>query len=504
MQLSSFFFAIFLGITIMLYFSTPYRFRWFILLVASCYFYMSWGPDYILFITFSILINFYISKEIGKGLSPGKRKIYLIAGLVINLLPLIYFKYIVFLSEQIDNVLIWLKFPQVLSHPNIPPAPIGISFYTLQVIAYMLDIYKGFQKSENQLGKFALFTSFFPLQISGPIERAKNLLPQFSNPNDFNYANARFGLKRIAWGVFKKIVIADRLAIYVDQVFNHPTEFKGFPILLAIFFFAFQLYCDFSGYTDIVLGAAKMLGYELTENFNSPYFSNSIQKFWNSWHISLSSWLRDYIFFPLRRRLLRKKSLPEWVVQFSPPLITMLVCGIWHGANWTFVIWGCLHGNYLAIENQFRPRIDKYFENFQLKIISKMYYASQTFMTFMLVCFGWVFFRANNLSEAFLLLGNGVQLNITYYATAIWAHDANKFLKPFIFNGGLNQGNLLLSILLIVFLLNIELLSSRIDLHQLFDNLPMILRWGFYVLATFGIVLMSVDVSTRNFIYFQF
>jgi len=290
----------------------------------------------------------------------------------------------------------------------------------------------------------------------------------------------------------------------VDQVFNHPTDFKGFPIILAVVFFAFQLYCDFSGYTDIVLGAAKMLGYELSENFNHPYFSNSIQKFWNSWHISLSSWLRDYIFFPLRRSLLKQKNLPEWIVQFSPPLITMLACGIWHGANWTFVIWGCLHGTYLIIENQFRHRADGYFEKLSSKIISGFYYTFQTCATFVLVCFGWIFFRANSISDSLLLLGNITRLNITYYLSAFLARDINEFLKPFIFNGGLNQGNLLLSVLLIIFLLSAEAMGSRMDINRKIDNLPTVIRWGYYVFATFGIILLSVDVSTRNFIYFQF
>ena len=449
-------------------------------------------------------MNFYIGLGMDRNILPGKRRLYLIMGLVINLLPLIYFKYTAFLSDQLDIVFSWFKFPFAFSHPNTPPPPIGISFYTFQVIAYLLDIYKGLQKSEDHIGKFALFTVFFPLQISGPIERAKNLLPQFSKPTGFNDSNAKYGLKRIAWGVFKKIVIADRLAIYVDQVFNHPADFKGFPIILAVVFFAFQLYCDFSGYTDIVLGAARLLCYELSENFNKPYFSNSIQKFWNSWHISLSSWLRDYIFFPLRRRLLQQNSLPGWVVQFIPPLITMFIIGIWHGANWTFVIWGLLHGNYLIIENHFGPRADRYFEKLGSKKISSLYGSFRTCLTFTLVCFGWVFFRARSISDALLLLGNIPNLNSVYYASAVRALDVNGFLKPFVFDGGLNQYNLLLSILLIIFLLASEAWSGRADLNKNIDGLPVVLRWAFYVVATFGIVLLSTDVSTRNFIYFKF
>ena len=308
----------------------------------------------------------------------------------------------------------------------------------------------------------------------------------------------------MAWGVFKKIVIADRLAIYVNQVFDHPTQFKGFPVILAILFFAFQLYCDFSGYTDIVLGAARMLGYELTENFKNPYLVNSVQKFWNSWHISLSTWLRDYIFFPLRRRLLRNEKLPAWLVQYSPPLITMLVCGIWHGSNWTFLIWGFLHGNYLAFENHFRPGLDRFIDNLGSRTLAGVYSVFQTCFTFLLICFGWVFFRANSVSDALILLGNLTKLGISTYTSAIGAHNLNGFFKPFIFDGGLNQGNLILSFVLIVFVLSMESMSTHIDFNKKIDTFPLLLRWGFYVIATFMIILLSVDVSTQNFIYFQF
>jgi alginate O-acetyltransferase complex protein AlgI len=504
MQPSSLYFAIFLGVVTVLYFFTPFRFRWLVLLAASCYFYLTWSPEYILFITVSILINFYLGLQIERSTLPGNRKIYLIIGLAINLLALIYFKYTLFLAQQIAVVLSWFNSLLAFPLPRIPPPPVGISFYTFQVIAYLLDINTGLQKSETRIGKFALFTTFFPLQISGPIERAKNLLPQFSRPTAFLDSETALGLKRMAWGVFKKIVIADRLAIFVDQVFNHPKDFNGFPVILAVIFFAFQLYCDFSGYTDIVLGAARILGYQLSENFNKPYFASSIQNFWNSWHISLSSWVRDYIFFPLRRRLLRQRSLPQWVTQISPPLITMLVIGIWHGANWTFVVWGLLHGSYLVVENRFRPRLDAHFMQPGSRIVSNLYSLFQTGFTFALVCFGWVFFRANSIGEALVLLGNITRLNISYYFSAIRALDLTGVLKPFVFDGGLDQNNLLLSIFLIVFLLSMEALSGRTNLNKSIDHLPTVLRWGFYVLAIFTIIFLSADVGTRNFIYFRF
>jgi alginate O-acetyltransferase complex protein AlgI len=504
MTFNSFYFAIFFLIVVGAYYLIAQRYRWVVLLLASCFFYLSWSPKYIPLIIISILTNFVIGIQIGESASKRKQKLFLALGLIFNLGLLIAYKYLNFILGSFGAFLSIFNLPD-----NIPSLeillPVGISFYTLQILGYLLDIYNNTQKPEKHLGKFALFVSFFPLLVSGPIERAKRLLPQFSGSNEFDYENAKLGLKRIAWGIFKKIVIADRLAIYVDQVFNHPSEFQGFPLLLAVIFFAFQLYCDFSGYSDIVIGTAKILGIDLMENFHTPFFANSIQNFWNSWHISLSTWLRDYIFFPSRRKLLKQKIFPAWLKQAIPPMVTMLVSGLWHGANWTFVLWGGLHGFYLIAENYLKPMIDRLFEQRQPNpILKKLYFGLQVIVTFSLTCFAWIFFRSNSIAEAFTIIKNIPALNLPYYTAAILSHNWGKLIDPFVFSNGLSKTDMVLSMLLIMFLLLIDTLNNKVDLFTKINRVPLFLRWSLYLLAVFVIVFLSTDVSTKNFIYFKF
>lgn len=487
MQLTSIYFFLFTFTVFLLFFVTPKQLRWVVLLVAGIFFYATWNAKYLVFLMASVGFNFYLGRKLDKEALKEQRKSLVFFGILANLLALFVFKYVNFL------------FPS----SNISP-PIGISFYTLQMISYLSDVYNNVQKSEIQFSRFSVFATFFPLQVSGPIERAKNLLPQFSSVPEFDAMNVREGLKRVGWGVFKKLVIADRLAIYVDQVFNHPTDFYGLSVILAVIFFAFQLYCDFSGYTDIVLGVARLFGYKITENFKNPYFSNSIQKFWNTWHISFSNWLRDYIFFPLRRNLMRQKNMPSIITIIIPPFITMFISGLWHGEGWNYLFWGVLHGGYLIIENLLRPIIDSFFEKGRSGLITWFYQRISIFFTFILICFGWVFFRANSISDAFLLLENIFRLDIHNYIASFSFGGVDAFLRPFIFDGGLNKENFLLSIFLIVFLLIIERVGERNNLIEKFDMLPAPLQWLFYIIGVFGIVMLSADSSTQNFIYFKF
>jgi alginate O-acetyltransferase complex protein AlgI len=442
--------------------------------------------------------------QIGNNDSKQKRKLFLALGLTFNLGLLVAYKYLDFIVGSLGVFLPSLNISATFPSLNIL-VPIGISFYTFQILGYIIDIYNGTQKPEKHLGKFALFVSFFPLLVSGPIERAKRLLPQFSGSNEFDYDNARSGLKRIAWGIFKKILIADRLAIYVNQVFDHPADFQGFPVLLAVIFFAFQLYCDFSGYSDIVIGAAKILGIDLMENFRTPFFANSIQNFWNSWHISLSTWLRDYIFFPLRRKLLKQKGLPAWLNRTIPPMVTMLVSGLWHGANWTFLFWGGLHGLYLIGENYLKPVMDGLFEQSRPgPILRKLYLALQIMVTFSLTCFGWIFFRSNSISQAFTIIKNIPALNLPYYTSAILSHTWGKLFDPFVFSNGLSKTDLLIAMFLIIFLLLIDTINNKLDLFTYINRIPLFLRWSLYLMAVFAMVFLSPDASTKNFIYFKF
>jgi len=294
---------------------------------------MSWNPKYIVLIFMTTVVSYITAIFIEKSESINVKRIYLIIALFVCFGILFIFKYFNFVLNSVTGIFQCLRIPL---HPvtlNLL-LPVGISFYTFQTLSYVIDVYKGHVKAEHHFGHYATFISFFPQLVAGPIERTENLLPQIKREHIFEYEKATYGLKLMAWGYFKKLAVADVLAGYVDVIYNSPKEFTGFAFLIATFFFTIQIYCDFSGYSDIAVGTAKLLGIDLMANFKSPYFSSSIKEFWSRWHVSLSTWFRDYVYIPLggnRKGLLRRN--------FNV-LITFLVSGLWHGANWTFILWG--------------------------------------------------------------------------------------------------------------------------------------------------------------------
>jgi len=326
-------FIIFFPIVVGLYFIISPRFRWILLLAASYYFYMCWNYKYILLILFSTVVDYFAAIAMSRTSQKKFKKVFLVASLFSNLGLLFFFKYFNFFSGSINAVL-----DQFNVFYNVPYydylLPVGISFYTFQTLSYTIDVYKGKQKPEYHFGKFALFVSFFPQLVAGPIERSVNLLPQFSQTFKFEYARIRDGIILMTWGMFKKVVIADRLSEYVNEVFNNPESYDGFHNILATLFFSFQIYCDFSGYSDVAIGAALVMGYHLMKNFNRPYLAKSIGEFWSRWHISLSTWFRDYVYIPLGGNRVNISRL------LFNLYITFLISGLWHGANWTFAIWG--------------------------------------------------------------------------------------------------------------------------------------------------------------------
>jgi D-alanyl-lipoteichoic acid acyltransferase DltB (MBOAT superfamily) len=277
--------------------------------------------------------------------------------------------------------------------------PLGISFFTLQAISYIIDTYRGVPRPEKHLGRFALFMAFFPHLTAGPIARANHLLPQFYEPHSPNYEDIVTGLQRMAWGFFKKLVIADRLALLVDRVYGEPSSYSGIVLIVATYAFAFQIYCDFSGYADIAIGAARVMGFHLQENFQQPYHAQSVVDFWRRWHISLSSWLRDYIFYPISRVLHRSRmNFNGSLSLILPPMVTMLACGLWHGTAWTFIIWGALHGLFLVIavlSTRWKNRL-----RLPFTLPAHISTGLKIFLTFNLVSFAWIFFRASSLSDA--------------------------------------------------------------------------------------------------------
>ncbi len=342
MLFNSLHFILFFAVVVTIYFAIPRHTRLMFLLGASYYFYMCWNPKYLILIVISTLVNYCAAIGMANTHSVRLRKSYLISSIALNLGMLLLFKYYNFFIDSFEKVANELSIGVDLPYLHVL-LPVGISFYTFQAMGYTIDVYNGNQKPESHVGRFALYVSFFPQLVAGPIERSGRLLPQFYQNHPFRYDQVKTGLKRMAWGFFKKMVIADRLAIYVDQVYNHPAEFYGFPVILATIFFAFQIYCDFSGYSDIAIGAAKVLGYDLMENFNAPYWANSIGDFWKRWHISLSTWFRDYLYIPLGGNRFGITRMYENL------FLTFMVSGLWHGANWTFVLWGALHGFYVIV-----------------------------------------------------------------------------------------------------------------------------------------------------------
>ncbi|MCL2159111.1 MAG: MBOAT family protein [Oscillospiraceae bacterium] len=398
MIFNSFAYFVFFPIVLLGHFLLPHRFRWVFLLLASYYFYISWNLDLLYLILLTTSISYASALIIEKTESKKTKKIFLAATLVSCFGVLFFFKYFNFLSAAVLGAMsaFGLKVPEFSLDVLLP---VGISFYTFQTLSYVIDVYRGNIKAERHFGYYALFVSFFPQLVAGPIERPENLLPQIKATHRPDPANFSEGLRIAIRGFVKKIVVADMSARFVNQIYNNPTQANAPAIIVATILFAFQIYGDFSGYTDIATGCARMMGIKLMKNFDLPYSSKSIKEFWARWHISLSSWFKDYLYIPLGGN---RVSVPRYLTNV---FIVFLVSGLWHGAEWTFVIWGALHGIYQItgyLTRNIRENIHS-----KIKIYKNERFASawQTGFTFVLVCFAWIFFRANNVSELGELLG---------------------------------------------------------------------------------------------------
>jgi len=467
------YFAFFIGV-VGIYFSIPHRFRWMLLLSASFYFYMCWRVEYVVLLIFSITLDYICGLRMGSALGQRSKRFWLILSLCGNLGLLFAFKYFNFMNHSVSSVFHHFDWPYSISGLNIL-LPIGISFYTFQSLSYTIDVYRGERKPETHLGIFALYVSFFPQLVAGPIERAGHLLPQFREKKEWDFDRASYGVKRIVWGLFKKVVIADRLAVFVNAVYNNPSEHNGWTLLLATYCFAFQIYCDFSGYTDIAIGSARVLGFKLMENFRLPYFATSMTDFWRRWHISLSTWLRDYLYIPLGGNRKGKRRI------YINLLITMILGGLWHGANWTFLIWGAIHGVLLMISKMFQKRALQITEKFQRYDIFLK--AVRILITFHLVCFAWIFFRANSVADAFFIIQS----------------IGSSFLEPFSLSL-IPKKSILILVSLLLF---IQWLQRKTPVISLLSSKPVYFRWPVYYLALFGIILYGV-MEENPFIYFQF
>ncbi|WP_317170125.1 MBOAT family O-acyltransferase [Rhodocytophaga rosea] len=451
-------------------------------------------PVYILILGFTIVIDYFTGIYIEKANQKRSKKsrYLLIISLVANIGILGIFKYYNFFSENIN----WLQ--QQFNLQNTIPylsiiLPVGLSFHTFQAMSYTIEVYRGNQAAEKHFGKYALYVMFFPQLVAGPIERPQNILHQFHQKQDFDFRRITAGLQLIGWGLFKKVVIADRVAILVNEVYTHPYNYQGISLIVATVFFAFQIYCDFSGYSDIALGSAQVMGFNLMQNFNRPYFSTSVAEFWKRWHISLSTWFKDYVYIPLGGN---RKGKWKWYFNL---LIIFLISGFWHGASWTFIIWGALHGFYMISSAITLPIRGKFAQLIHVDTYPKIHKLIQILTTFALVCFAWIFFRANSITDAYYItthLFTGIQENIQ---TIIFNEDGLR--EKVLFLG--DSYYFISGVLLIILLVMIEKIQNNGSIRLMLSNQPLFVRWSVYYLLILAIIFLGIHTKA-DFIYFQF
>jgi D-alanyl-lipoteichoic acid acyltransferase DltB (MBOAT superfamily) len=384
-------FAVFFPVVTVTYFLLPHRHRWWLLLGASIYFYMVFVPAYIVILGTTIVIDYFAGIWIEKAGNPKQRKNYLLLSLAANILILAFFKYFNFLNGNLLVLAGFIGWNYPIQNLNII-LPVGLSFHTFQAMSYTIEVYRGHQKAEHHFGMYALYVMFYPQLVAGPIERPQNILHQLHEEHTFEYQRTADGLKLMAWGLFKKVVIADRLAPMVGLYYNNPVSASGLQLAFATACFAIQIFCDFSGYSDMAIGAAKIMGINLMENFRRPYAARSVAEFWSRWHISLSTWFRDYVYIPLGGN---RVSQTRWAMNI---MIVFLLSGLWHGASWTFVIWGALHGAFMVGEALVK-KIKFSNVNFPLWLSTPI----QKGVTLWLVGMAWVFFRASTFEDARLI-----------------------------------------------------------------------------------------------------
>jgi alginate O-acetyltransferase complex protein AlgI len=491
-------FLIFFPVVTALYFLLPHRLRWILLLTASCAFYMFFIPIYILILLVTITIDYFAGILIER--SDGKSKKLFLATSIISLCAFLFsFKYFDFFNANVAAIAQFLDLRYPISPLKII-LPIGLSFHTFQSLSYVIEVYRGNQRAERNFGVYALYVMFYPQLVAGPIERPQNLLHQFYEKHRFEPARVVEGLKLMFWGMFKKVVIADRLAVLVNQVYGHPRDYTGLWLILATIFFAFQIYCDFSGYSDIAIGAARVMGFGLMQNFNRPYFASSIAEFWRRWHISLSTWFRDYLYIPLGGNRVGRARC------YLNIFITFLVSGLWHGANWTYVVWGALNGAYLIAGLNYRRLAGQ--SRSPQSILGKL---AKVLGTFALTCFGWIFFRAQNIGDSIHIVRNlghdfGGQLSYVAGVLGQTASHRATFYQLLVYNGKplIQLNELLMCLALIGLLLLAQILHGRGSLMVAFSRQPIWVRWPAYYASILTLGFLGAFHNSREFIYFQF
>lgn len=500
MQFNTISFGIFFTIVFCIYYFFRPTWRWAVLLASSIFFYAQLNaPQLIVALVLVTLISYSIGRILSKlPADSDKRKMFLWLGILLNLAVLAFIRYLPMLVESLPALPFqWFSLPTLI-------VSVGVSFYVFQAISYLIDIYFEKQPAEIHLGYFSLYISFFPKLLQGPIERASNLLPQLHKPAPLSDEIIRSALLLFAWGLFKKVVIADRLALLVGAVYDHLPKFTGISLWLATFLFALQIYCDFSGYTDMAIGVARLLGINLSINFNKPYLATSIADFWRRWHISFSTWIFDYIFKPLQMRLRNWKT---WANPIAL-LVTFFLSGIWHGASWGFIVWGLLHGSYMAAYALLEPYEKKFLLRFKL-VNSTTVKIIKTGITFLLVCFAWIFFRAKTLGEGWYVVSHlfsGLDMFQQILQRAIHGlpitnqglglQESFTFGIPIVDHVFAVIGLLVLSAVELPINLAKTRLGIAFQKHAAF-------RWLVYWLLTMSILAFGSTVQTE-FVYFRF
>ncbi len=499
MLFTSFHFFIFLPLILSIYYLLPHTSRWILLLLASMIFYSVFSPAFLLFFMVLILINYWLGKNIysDQGLF---NKRYYFSGLIINLMVLCFFKYFDYLEMDMLRIarLLDLRYPSPMIRVILP---LGLSFLIFTLIAYLVDIKRKRIPAEQHPGILATYFLFFPKITQGPIERGERLIPQFYTIHPFDYARFTGGLKRMAWGFFKKLVISDTLALYVNAVFTDSSHINGPYLILGIILFAFQIYADFSGYTDIALGTASLFGFKLTENFKRPYLADSIKEFWNRWHISFSTWLRDYIFLPLAywfsARMKKERyaglSTEKWIYFFSI-MITFYICGLWHGNGLKFQVWGLLFGLFLTFSNWMQKPFREIRKRFHIRKTAVGYKKFRILMTFTLLCLTWIFFRADDLYQA---------RDILSHLFHGWTFSGLTVSWDILLHHGINERIMGIMAISTGILVLTDILSEKKDIFQRLGEHSILIRWSIYYLLILVIIVYSAG-GNRQFIYLQF
>ena len=481
MLFNSMSFGIFIVIIFILYYLVPHKYRWCFLLAASYIFYMNLHIGYGLLLFASTALTYVLAGLLEQAPTAARKKCYLLGGIVPLALILIFYKTA---SPVIDRLNALINAGRLTIHPITVRIllPAGISFYFFQSMGYLIDVYRGKISAERHFGYYALFVSFFPQLLAGPIGRADSLLPQYKKERPFVYENVTYGLKLMVWGYFKKLVIADVFAGVVNKVYDNAASYVGLVFIVVTVMFAVEIYCDFSGYSDIAIGCAKLFGVDLMMNFKSPYFSFSIKEFWSRWHISLSTWFRDYVYIPLGGN-----RVPKWRHSLNL-LITFLVSGFWHGSSLTYILWGGIHGLLQIIETWIYPKKRKG------AVVSRRKHWWQLPITFALLCFTWIFFRANSIQDAFWIISR-----------LFWdIGRSRQYLQTGIVCLGISPASAMGMLLSVTILAAYDLASLKGDVIRSLSGQKFFVRWPVYVLFLVVIALFAPKGVATEFIYFQF